>query len=125
MKLGDDYQYTIKGTEEFSYKLDSRKTMKMQDVLYIQGLKKNILSISSLDAKGFSVAFFYGQVLMWPRGKIIDDATIIGEKEGFLYKLKGQKNKHWFITLWNQENYGTKVFHMYTTYHYQLQAKQY
>ena len=27
---------------------------------------------------------------MWPRGKTIDDATIIGEQEGGLYKLKGQ-----------------------------------
>ena len=27
---------------------------------------------------------------MWPRGKEIDDATIIGEQEGGLYMLKGQ-----------------------------------
>ena len=36
------------------------------------------------------MTFVDGQVLMWPRGKTIDDATIIGEKEGGLYKLKGQ-----------------------------------
>ena len=36
------------------------------------------------------VAFIYGQVLMWPKGKTIDDAVVIGEKEGGLYKLKGQ-----------------------------------
>ena len=53
-------------------------------------MKKNLLSISALDAKGFHVAFVDGQVLMWPRGKTIDDATIIGEQEGGLYKLKGQ-----------------------------------
>ena len=62
--------------------------MKMKDVLYVPGLKKNILSISALDAKGFCVAFVDGQVLMWLRGKTIDDATIIGEQEGALYKLK-------------------------------------
>ena len=27
---------------------------------------------------------------MWPRGKTIDNAIVIGEKEGGLYKLKGQ-----------------------------------
>ena len=27
---------------------------------------------------------------MWPRGKTIDDATIIGEQEGGLYKFKGK-----------------------------------
>ena len=30
------------------------------------------------------------QVLMWPKGKTIDDATMIGEEDGGLYKLKGQ-----------------------------------
>ena len=62
----------------------------MEDVLYVLCLKKNLLSISALDDKGFRVAFVDGQVLMWPRGKTIDDATIIGEQEGGLYKLKGQ-----------------------------------
>ena len=36
------------------------------------------------------VVFVDGQVLMWPKGKAIDDAVVIGEQEGGLYKLKGQ-----------------------------------
>ena len=90
VKLGDDYQYPIKGSGEASYKLDSGKSLKMKDVLYVPRLKKNLLSISALDAKGLRVAFVDGQVLMWPKGKTIDDATMIGEQEGGLYKLKGQ-----------------------------------
>ena len=39
------------------------------------------------------VAFIDGQVIMWPRGKTIDDAVVIGEQEGGLYKLKGQPKK--------------------------------
>ena len=35
------------------------------------------------------VAFIDGQVIMWPKGKTIDDAIVIGEQEGGLYKLKG------------------------------------
>ena len=35
------------------------------------------------------VAFIDGQVIMWPKGKKIDDAVVIGEQEGGLYKLKG------------------------------------
>ena len=53
------------------------------------GLKKNLLSISTLDNKGYRVAFIYGQVLMWPKGKWIEDEVVIGEEEGGLYKLKG------------------------------------
>ena len=56
LKLGDDYQYPIKGSREASYKLDSRKYLKMKDVLYVPRLKNNLLSISSLHAKGMRVA---------------------------------------------------------------------
>ena len=61
VKLGDDYRYPIKGSGESSYNLDS----------------------------GMQVAFIDGQVIMWPKGNTIDDAVVIGEQEGGLYKLKG------------------------------------
>ena len=89
MKLGDYYEYPIKGSGEASYKLDSIKYLKIKDVLYVPGLKKNLLSISALDAKGMRVAFVDGQVLMVPKGKTMDDATMIGEEYSDLYKLKG------------------------------------
>ena len=57
---------------------------------FVSRLKKNLLSIIALIAKGTRVAFVDGQVLMWPKGKTIDDAVVIGEQEGGLYKLKGQ-----------------------------------
>ena len=53
--------------------------MKTKDVLFVPGLKKNLLSISAFDAKGMRVSFLDGQVLMWPKGKNIDDAVVIGE----------------------------------------------
>ena len=68
VKLGDNYQYPINRSEEASYKLESRKYLKMKDVIYVRGLKKNILSIYALDAKGIRDYFVNGQVLMCPRG---------------------------------------------------------
>ena len=62
--------------------------MKMKDVLFLTGLKKNLLSISTLDVKGMRVAFVDGQVLMWSGRNTIDDAIVIREQEGGLYKLK-------------------------------------
>ena len=52
------------------------------------------------------VSFVDGQVLMWPKGKTFDDAVVIGERDGGLYKLKGhleqdlfhdtvEPNEHW------------------------------
>ena len=78
VKLGDDYQYPIKWIGVDSYKIDSRKSLKMKDVLYVPGLKNNILSIYALDAKGIMVASVDGQVLTWPRGNTIEDANVIG-----------------------------------------------
>ena len=78
VKLGDDYQYPIKGSGESSYKLDSGNFMKMKDVLFVLGLNKNLLSIYKLDAEGMRVVFVDCQVLMWPKGKTIDDAVVIG-----------------------------------------------
>ena len=49
----------------------------MKDVLFVPGLKKNLLSIFALDVKGMRVAFVDGQVLMWPKGKTIDNAVVI------------------------------------------------
>jgi len=89
VKLGDDYQYPIKGVGEASYKLDYGKSLKMNEVLFVLGLKKNLLSISALGKKGYQVAFIDGEVLMWPRGKSLEDAIVIGF-EGGLYKLKGK-----------------------------------
>ena len=84
VKLGDEYQYPIKGTGESSYKLDFGKYMKIKDVLFVPRLKKNLLSISALDEKGISVAFIDGKFLMWPKGNTIDDVAVIGEQEGGL-----------------------------------------
>ena len=58
--LGDDYQYPIKGMGEASYKLDSGMSMKMKDVMYVPGLKKSLLFISSFDKKGFIFYFLDG-----------------------------------------------------------------
>ena len=64
VKLGDDYQYAIKESGEDSYNLDYRKHLKMKGVLYVLGLKKNILSISAINVKGMRVAF------VWPSSNV-------------------------------------------------------
>ena len=56
VKLGDDYQYPIKGSGEASYKLLFGKSLNMEDMLYLPGLKMNILSIFALDENGIRVS---------------------------------------------------------------------
>jgi hypothetical protein len=42
---------SLKGMGESTYKLDSRTSMRMKDVLYVPCFTKNLLSISALDKK--------------------------------------------------------------------------
>ena len=51
MKLWHDYQYLIKRRGESSYKLEYGEYLKMKDVIYVPGLKNNLLSISTLDER--------------------------------------------------------------------------
>ena len=62
------------------------------------------------------VAFIDGQVLMWPKGKTIDDAVVIAEQEGGLYKLKGQPEQ-------DLVHDSVEGLHVCITENYHLQAK--
>ena len=56
--LGDDANYTVKGSRATSLQLESNDTLHLSDVLYVPGMKRNIVSISALEDKGYKVAFF-------------------------------------------------------------------
>ena len=84
--------------------------MKMKEVLYVQGLQKNILLILALDKKGFRVAFIDGQVLMWSRWKTLDDAAMIGVEEGGLYKLKGHSDSAMVHDIVNPSELWHRIF---------------
>ena len=80
--------------------------MKMKEVMSIPGLKKNLLSISALDKKGYRVAFIDGQVLMWSKGKTLEYVVAIGE-EGGLHKIKA----HSKATLVHETTCSSELWH--------------
>jgi hypothetical protein len=111
--LGDNYQYPIKGVGESNYKLNSGNSLKMKNILYVPGLTKNLLSISSLEKKGFKVAFIDGEVLMWAKGETINEAIIIGSEENGLYRLKGHSETAMAHTIENScELWHRRLAHM-------------
>ena len=97
--------------------------MTMKEVLFVPRLKKNLLSISALDAKGMKVAFIDGQVIMWPKGKTTDDAVVIGEQEGGLYKLKGHPEQALVHEIVEPNELWHRRLADVHTEHYLLQAK--
>ena len=48
------------------------------DILYVPRLKKNLLSVSVLEDKGFRVIFMKNQVYLWLKNQSLDIAVIFG-----------------------------------------------
>jgi hypothetical protein len=90
VQLGDNAKYAVKGVGTTSFQLKSGKPLKMSEVLYVPGLKKNLLSISAMEDRGYVVAFIDGKVLSWPKSLSLDSTEVIGTHDGSLYKLTGQ-----------------------------------
>jgi hypothetical protein len=56
-------------------------------VLYVLGLKKNLLSISYMEDRGYAMQFLGGHVLAWSRGLSIDSIGVISVRDGGIYRL--------------------------------------
>ena len=60
--LEDNATYTVKGIGIVTLHLNQGQVLHLQDVLYVPDLKKNLVSISAMEDKGFKVAFIDGKV---------------------------------------------------------------
>jgi hypothetical protein len=57
------------------------------DVIFVPGMKKNLISVSTLQDRGFEVSFRGTEVLIYPRGCSINSRQVIGVRAGDLYRL--------------------------------------
>jgi hypothetical protein len=87
VELGDKSTYPIEGFGHASVKLESGNHVHLRNVLYVPGLEKNLVSISCLEYKGNRISFMDGKVLSWHKNSSIEDARVIGRREGNLYRL--------------------------------------
>eukprot|EP00253_Pinus_taeda_P005772 PITA_05772 len=53
--LGDNTKYHVKGVGNVTLQLNQGNTICLQDVLYVPNLKKNLVSISTMEDKGYKV----------------------------------------------------------------------
>lgn len=87
LELGDNNNYAVKGMGSTSLKLKNRENIHLNNILYVPGSKKNLLSFSFLCDKGERVAFVYGKFLVLGKDSSIDKAKVIGVHEGRLYRV--------------------------------------
>ena len=55
--LGDNATYPVKGVGNVTLQLNQVNIIHLQEVLYVPDLKKNLVSISTMEDKGFKVCF--------------------------------------------------------------------
>ena len=79
--LGDGSNYTMKGFGSTSPQLESNELPHLNDVLYVLGMKRNLVSISSLEDKGYRIKFTYGNVIAWNKNYNMNTTKVIGVRE--------------------------------------------
>ena len=77
VELRDDSTYKIEGVGSTSLQLDSSTVLHIDDVLYVPGLKKNLLSVVGLEDKGYRVLFM-DKVILWAKNDKLSSAVAIG-----------------------------------------------
>jgi hypothetical protein len=87
VELGDNARYTMKGVGTSTFQLDSDIPLQLSEVLYVSGMKMNLVSISSLEDKGYKVTFPKGKFLAWHKNSHMNYARVIGVRENSLYRL--------------------------------------
>jgi hypothetical protein len=78
VELGDDGTYDIKGFGSTSFQLQTGTVFHIDEIIYVPGLKKNLISVAVLERKGYSIYFFKGKALMWPSNGDLSSAMTIG-----------------------------------------------
>jgi hypothetical protein len=77
------------GLGSTSFQLQSCNVLHVEEILYVPGLKKNLISIAVLESKGYTIAFSKGKDLMCPSNESVSSSMIIGVQEGGMYKVSG------------------------------------
>ena len=109
--IGDNSSYPIKGIGTCSIQLNSDITLQLKNVLYVPGIKRNLVSISGLADQGYHIAFQGNKVLSWTRNSSIKKAITIGVRDGSLYKLCNSQNPELNLTLSKNMSNSIEIWH--------------
>jgi hypothetical protein len=67
VELRDDKCYNIEGVGSISFRLESGSILHVDEVLYVPRLNKNLLSVATLEDKGYWVIFKDMKALLWAK----------------------------------------------------------
>jgi hypothetical protein len=68
----------MKGVGSTSLQLDSSTPLHLSDVLFVPGMRRNLVSILAFENKGYKVSFSDGKFLAWNKNSSMDYTWVIG-----------------------------------------------
>jgi putative component of toxin-antitoxin plasmid stabilization module len=87
ISLGDDRVVRVARVGTLAFQRDGMPPISFTDVLYVPGMKKNLISVSTLQDRGLEVTFRGSEVLIHPRGSSLASGQVIGVREGKLFRF--------------------------------------
>jgi hypothetical protein len=85
--LGDDSVVKEFGSGIVSFQRDFLPPMLLRDVIYVRGLKKNLVLVSTIADRGNEVLFHNVHVFLYPNVYCVTSAKVTGIQHEKLYKL--------------------------------------
>jgi hypothetical protein len=85
--LGDDNIVRVVGRGTVKFFRETMPPISLRDVLYVLGLKKNLISVSILQDRDLEVSFRGTEVLIHPKGSTLTSGKVIRVRDGKLYRL--------------------------------------
>ena len=82
VELGDDRVVRVVGKGTVAFQREFRPLQMFRDVYYVPGLKRNLISVSTIEDRGLEVLFRGGCVYILPKGASFASAKVIGTRIG-------------------------------------------
>jgi hypothetical protein len=80
----------VRGVGRIRFQLEYGGLQEVDGVLFVPGLRFNLLSVSALEDVGYSTLFKRGHVFIYREGVDLVEPQFIGDQMDRLYKLRGQ-----------------------------------
>jgi hypothetical protein len=87
ISLGDDTIFRVVGCGIVTFHRDCLPPFLFRDVIYIPGLKKNLISVSTLQDRGIEVSFIGKEVPIHPKGSCLTSGPVIVVRDGKLFRF--------------------------------------